>query len=70
MDNNINTRTSKVLINDKWEDINPIDIKKGMVFKMFESDGTEVISNNKIAFIAESDAFYLENGIICIDTFE
>jgi hypothetical protein len=58
-----NSRTSKILIGGKWIDINGIDIKKGMVFKLFESDGTPV--GDKDSYIASADSYLTRDGIIC-----
>lgn len=38
----VNTRMSEILVDGEWQSINPIDIKKGMIFRMFEDDGTPV----------------------------
>lgn len=66
-----NTRTSKILINEIWQEINPIDIKVGMKFKLFEEDGSQVIGNdNSMSWIATSDAFYNEDGVITIMTLD
>lgn len=59
-----NLRKSKVLINNEWVDINPMDIKTGMRFKMFEPDGTPVLFNGEEVFIATSDSFLRKDGII------
>lgn len=65
---NINTRTAEVLINDQWISIFPIEIKAGMTFRMFESDGESVIGlNDANSWVALSDAFYMENGVIAVD---
>jgi hypothetical protein len=67
MKDNINTRTAQVLINNEWVDINPIEIKKGMTFRMFESDGVQVVGVGYTTdFVAESDAYYMENGVISV----
>ena len=67
--NNINTRTSKVLVNGEFVDIEPIDIKKNMIFKMFESDGEEVKGLNGNVFKATCDAFYNDDGVITIEMY-
>jgi len=59
-----NTRTAQILINDKWESINPINLKKGMIFRMFEADGSSVSDFN---YIATGDSYYSQNGVITID---
>jgi hypothetical protein len=58
-----NTRTAQILINDKWESINPINLKKGMIFRMFEADGSSVRDFN---YIATGDSYYNKNGVITI----
>lgn len=64
-----NTRTCEVFVNNEWVEINPIDIKAGMKFKMFEKDGTPVIGiDNKTEFNATSDALYNEDGVIEVQT--
>ena len=35
-----NTRTSQILLNNKWVDVDMLKIKIGMKFRLFESDGT------------------------------
>jgi hypothetical protein len=66
---NINTRTAEILINGFWESINPIEIKNGMTFRMFEGSG-ELITNKKgqSVWTAISDAYYNDKGIICVET--
>jgi len=67
MKNNINTRTAKVFIDNEYIDIDPIDLKKGMKFRIFESDGLIVGDHNGTNdFIAKEDAYYDDNGIITI----
>lgn len=66
--NEKNTRKSKVLTDGEWIDIEPLDIKEGMKFKMFEEDGSPV--NNidpSLVFIATSDAYVNEDGVIGIN---
>jgi hypothetical protein len=41
----------------------PIDLKEGMIFKLTESDGTEVRGLYSDLFLAKSDAFINENGV-------
>jgi hypothetical protein len=62
-----NTRKAKVLFDGEWIDIEPLAIKEGMRFRMFEEDGSPV--NNidpDLIFMATSDAYVDENGIIGI----
>jgi len=58
----INTRKAKVLT-EVWVDINPLDIKKGMVFKLFEEDGIPVLYNGNDIFVASADSFMNDDGI-------
>jgi hypothetical protein len=58
-----NTRTSKVLICGELKDISPIDLEEGMIFNIYEPDGTLVCEN----MIALSDAYLDKNGIIAIE---
>ena len=69
MPDNKNTRTSKVFINNKWTDIkSPIDIKKGMKFRIYESTGHIVKGvNGKTDFMAKEDAYYDDNGVITVE---
>jgi len=46
-----NTRTAEVMVDGKWIHIDPINIKKGMGFRMFEEDGTPVTTNGINSFI-------------------
>lgn len=64
-----NTRACEVFVNDEWVKINPIDIKQGMKFKMFELDGTPIVGlNNQTEFVALDDASYDEDGVIGVQT--
>jgi len=63
-----NTRMSEILVDGEWQSISPIDIKKGMTFRMFEEDGTPVTWKDISSWVALSDAYYMENGVICVDT--
>ena len=64
----INTRTSKVLVDGEFKDINPIEIQRGMIFKIFESDGKEVCGLKGNTFKAIGNAYYNDNGVIHIET--
>ena len=64
-----NTRTAEVMVDGEWIRINPINIKKGMGFRMFEEDGTPVITNGINSFIASGDAYINKHGVICINTY-
>ena len=63
-----NTRTSEILINDEWQSISPINIKKDMTFRLFEEDGTPVKWKNISSWMALGDAYYMDNGVIAVDT--
>lgn len=60
----INQRKSKVLQNDEWIEIDGMDIKKGMIFKLFEPDGTPVIIGNYDIFVAISDSYKNKEDVI------
>jgi len=64
-----NTRKAKILVNEEWTDINPLEIKMGMGFKLFEEDGTPVIHNDITIFIASGDAYINKDGIITVNTY-
>lgn len=61
---NLNVRKAQILFRKKWKDVNGIDIKKGMLFRLFEPDGTQVGGEGK-TYIASADSFLREDGIIC-----
>lgn len=64
----INTRTSEVLSGGDWIKINPINIKKDMTFRMFEDTGEPILGlNDTTSWIATSDAYYNEGGVVTID---
>lgn len=65
---NKNTRISEILVDGEWQNINPIDIKQGMTFRMFEEDGTPVTWEWISSWTATSDAYYNEDGIITVNT--
>lgn len=57
-------RTAQELKNGNWIDIDPMKIKMGMIFRLFEFDGTLVINNEgKSEFLAISHSYYNEGGI-------
>lgn len=65
-----NTRYAIILDeNGKEKKVEGIDIKKGMLFRMFESDGTPVRSgiDECYNFIASKDAYSNEDGIYVIE---
>jgi len=64
-----NTRTSEILINDQWKFISPIEIKEGMIFRMFEPDGEPFVGlGDTYSWVATSDAYCMEDGVICVKT--
>lgn len=63
-----NTRMSEILIDGDWQSISPINIKKGMTFRMFEEDGAPVTWEDVSSWVALSDAYYMKNGVIAVDT--
>lgn len=70
MDNK-NTRLCEILHNDgSWQNIEPINVEKGMCFRMFEPNGIRVIGDNDLdTWIADSDAYYNNDGIVTIDIY-
>ena len=63
-----NTRTAQVLqSDDTYVTMSPIDLKEGMVFKLFEADGTPVIGLYSDLFLALNDAHLDENGALLVD---
>ena len=61
-------RTAEVFKSNHWIKINLMDIKVGMKIRMFEKTGEPVVAKGGITnFIVESDAYYNENGVICVD---
>lgn len=63
----MNTRYAKKVVNDIEEETETqfLDLKKGDVFYLYESDGT---LSYPYAFRAGADAFYNEDGILEIET--
>jgi len=63
-----NTRTCKILIEGIWTDKHPLEIKKGMIFKMFEEDGTQVLGKSgKTEFEAEEDIYIASSGVYTVE---
>lgn len=64
-----NVRIAKVRNDNKeWIETNPLDLKEGMIFRMFEPDGSPVSGiNADIIFTAMSDAYVDKNGVIGIN---
>ena len=65
MDNK-NTRFEIRVLNE-WESINPIDIKDGMTFRMYEKDGYPVTYKGEYYWVADGDAFYNDDGNVTIN---
>ena len=65
MKDTINTRYSQVFSDNEWKDIPPLALKKGMIFRIFEPDGTPTAGENG-NLIALGDAEKDENGVIGI----
>ena len=62
-----NTRKAHVLQADEsFKIMETIDLKEGMVFKLFEDDATPVIGLYSDLFLALNDAHYDEEGNIII----
>lgn len=65
-----NTRTAEILVNGDWVKIDPINIKKGMRFRMFEDDGTLITDENGLfSYVASSDAYINRHNTICVNTY-
>lgn len=52
---------------ETFEKIELHDLKEGMVFKLFEADGTPIMGLYCDLFLALSDASLDENGVVKID---
>lgn len=61
-----NLRKIEVLENGSWRSANMIDLRKGNVFRVFESNNEPVIVGDKVEFIAENDSYYNENNIATV----
>ena len=62
--NKSEARTAQELRNGYWVEIDPMKIKMGMIFRMFEPDGTPVKDKlGKTYFLAISHAYYSKDGI-------
>lgn len=63
-----NTRTAEILVNGEWVSIEPIDIKAGMFFRMFEETGEPVIGlKNSTLWEAVENAYYNDNGVVTVN---
>ena len=62
----INRKVQIWILLKGWVDFEFLDLKKGMKFRMFESDGTPVLNQNTDIFIATTDA-YMRDDIPTIE---
>jgi hypothetical protein len=63
---NLNDRTVKYFNTDnRWVGIDPENIKEGMTFQVFESNGSPVIQDRAVIFTAASDSKNI-GGIITV----
>lgn len=51
----------------QWVDIDFLQLEKGVIFRMFEDDGSPVLDEGISIFLATSDLFY-SNGVPTIKT--
>ena len=63
-----NVRKAQIFVHDEWIDIPPAGIKRGMVFRLFEPDGTPVSDENQTHFVAAKDSYLNRDGIFVIET--
>ena len=62
-------REVEILKDGKWIEIEFCELKKNDIFRMFEPTGEKVYNDNReTIFIASSDAFVGENGVLTINT--
>jgi len=59
----IELRDAEILIDSKWVKIEPIKLKKGDIFRIFEPDGTLYLEKSTAA----CDAYLNEKGIVTIE---
>jgi hypothetical protein len=62
-----NTRYNQVLIEDEWRDVPLLGVKKGMIFRMFEADGTPVKHGLVDRFVATKDSWINDDGIVTVE---
>jgi hypothetical protein len=62
-----NVRYAQIFYNEKWYDIPLLGIKTGMVFRMFEPDGTPVSDGNQMHFVATKDSYLNKDGIVTVE---
>lgn len=61
-------RKVEILKDGEWIEIEFCELKKDDIFRMFEPTGEEVYDNNREnIFVASSDAFAGENGVLTIN---
>ena len=59
-----NVRRAQILVEGTWTDVKPLEIKKGMTFRLFEPDGTPVFRpDGQREFIASKDTYLREDGV-------
>jgi len=68
-----NVRIAYILQNGEWVRVNGMDIKKGMVFKLYEPDGVTPVLHydGGDIVIALADSYMNDNGVIttCCEPF-
>jgi hypothetical protein len=62
-----NVRKAQIFVHDEWRDIPPLGIKQGMVFRLFEPDGTPVSDGTRTHFVATRDSYLNRSGIVVIE---
>lgn len=55
-------RTVEVFDGKQWVQKRLIEIRKGDLFRLFESDGTQVFCNGRCEWFARGDAFMNRDG--------
>ena len=59
-----NVRKVQIFVHKEWRDIPPLGIKQGMVFRLFEPDGTPVSDGTQTDFVATKDSYLNKDGIV------
>jgi hypothetical protein len=62
-----NVRKAQIFQNEEWMDIPPLGIKQGMVFRLFEPDGTPVFDGSQNHFVATHNSYLNRDGLIIIE---
>jgi hypothetical protein len=62
-----NVRKAQIFMRDEWRDIPPLGIKQGMVFRLFEPDGTPVSDGTQTDFVATKDSYLNRDGSVTIE---